>query len=210
MIAIEEINALELFCPNAKCGAVVLTATATSTFVHQGRYWLEDGDGICGLEEQLSQEQRLDKGWNTDLMVGYCQECDEQYVVIEARFIDAQPDEKWQNIYFHLNGEIGQEYNRLVRLVDIVDDTGYLPDKWLLQSHNTPLGRVHTHVFGPFIPAGESPFSPICRENDEHLPEWVRACYILLFLWEDMKKLAVKEKNLVHQEMPKNNDSYED
>ena len=194
--SIIELNLIEgtkfICCPC--CGANLLEVTTTNIAVVKGETWLQDGDCIPGLYEELKNEKRLQFNNDYELLVGTCRYCDGRYYVVELKIANQNigtSEDDFQKIinWFEDNFMNGKSNNFIVTYKG---EQSHIPKEWFAEQINSDKGNAYIHTFGPF--KLESPQSVINRDGikahegddkDTSTP-WHFAKHTLLTLWDDL------------------------
>ncbi|MDP2433970.1 MAG: hypothetical protein Q8O33_18410 [Pseudomonadota bacterium] len=175
---------LDLCCP--ECGTVRLHIYPRGSVIPGGGYFLNDGDTIPGLHQRLADAGKLykDIGFDYERLVGFCPSCDSGYFVVEAKLV-ASPvefDSDYADVYFHLNGDTGQETNLSVSTCQ----PGKPPYVWWASRFETPKGPLLHHCFGPYKLLGITS----CGVSPGDESPWTFASNLLFSTWDALVELA--------------------
>lgn len=182
---------LDLCCP--KCGATRLHVSLHESVVPGGGVWLNDGDTIPGLHQRLADAGKLyeDISFDCALLFGFCPACESDYFVVEAIQVAApiEFESNYADVYFHMNGDRGQETNLTV-LLGLPD-----PDapSWLVRRFDTPKGPLLHHCLGPFPDPSRigGPFGVMaCGTGSQEDSCWIFASNLLFSVWDAMVDLT--------------------
>ena len=138
MIAIEPLSEIGhvVTCPHCRAELFkVFDSRYEATFAG---YLFEDADTIP-IYGALSEKRREGFGWTARLAAGQCPFCTGRLLSISAAFMDVEPDTDTEDVFFHLNGDRGEERNFLAR-------RGV--DCWVLTRFDTPQGPMIEHDSG--------------------------------------------------------------
>lgn len=163
-----------MVCPH--CAAYLMLLDAAECTSQSGDYWLQDGDAVPGVIDQLPGG--YSRGHLAELMVGACRICRGSYWVAEATLMDGT----WGQLYAFIAGD------------PPFDQPGHARNyfgtwrgvNWWLTEQKTPAGIVHQHYFGPFPLADGDLRGPMgvaaCGELAKK-PAWGEARTLLLDVW---------------------------
>jgi hypothetical protein len=124
-------------CPH--CGSALFVVFADRTVYESAPIYFY-GDTISIIRD-LDDSQIDGYGWEATLNAGKCPNCAGPLYEIVATFMDVEPDEDVENIFFHRNGDRGEVTNFLARKGD---------EQWIITRCDTPQGPMLEHAFGPF------------------------------------------------------------
>ncbi len=177
------------------CGAEILRVATHEVEVVGEGYWLHDGDTIFGLLQRLSDEQRA-KGYDYDVLVGRRPCCGRNYFVVQALFVDAVVEEgsEFEYRYLHQNDDPGPETN-FVAHYDGPFVLNGAPKEWRVRQHDTPLGVLHCHMFGPFVLKDDSiigEYGVAACIGGGHENPFQFGSDLLFGLWDDLRKLTAE------------------
>lgn len=175
---IEADQAEAVNCPH--CGQLLLELTQDCVRVVAGGTWLEDGDAVPGVVDQLPGGR--DSGHDACLLVGTCQGCAGHYWVAEATLLAGN----WDQLEAFLAGDAPFDQEAPARFY-----VGARRDApWWMVEQNTPAGPVHQHCFGPFA------LNTIDQLRGAHgvaacgelakAPAWSQARELLLEVWPQL------------------------
>lgn len=172
-----------LTCPTCREG--VFRAHAGRCEPPTGGPWLKDGGIAAGLHLALDEEQRAGGGAFYELLLGDCPFCRGSFYVVEATLgglIDAEA----------LVGATPTKERNYLCTIDQGEPN--VPPLWLVREDDTPVGRRHTHLFGPFEIGNISGQDRVsaCGATSE---AWIRARVMLLTLWDSLR--AAYEQRIV-------------
>jgi hypothetical protein len=172
-----------LNCPC--CGRAVLIALPEKSEVPGGGTWLQDGDTIPGLWDQLTDAQKAPSSFDYELMIGTCPGCQQQYYAVLCNWM--QGDYAELEDYLLRNVPLNEERNYVC--VNEVDMDG-VPRQWLMQEYRTEKGPMQEHWFGPFkLDDDEGVVGPFgvsaCSAGDNDA--WKHASKVLMALWDDLR-----------------------
>lgn len=163
-----------MVCPH--CAAYLMLLDAAECTSQNGDYWLQDGDSVPGVIDQLPGGYA--RGHLAELMVGTCSSCRGSYWVAEATLTNQ--DWAWLEAFIAGDPPFDQpgharNYFGTWRGVN-----------WWLTEQKAPAGIVHQHCFGPFPLADGELRGPMgvaaCGELAKK-PAWGEARTFLLDVW---------------------------
>ncbi len=162
-------------CP--QCGQLLLELTQDCVRVVAGGTWLEDGDSVPGVVDQLPGG--YGRGHDACLLVGTCQGCSGHYWVTEATLLAGD----WDQLEAFLSGDAPFDQEAPARFYA----GAWRGARWWMVEQDTPAGPVHQHCFGPFAleaidelrgPHGVAACGPLAKA-----PAWSQARDLLLEAW---------------------------
>ncbi len=171
---------LELPCPH--CGAALLRVEPKASHTPPGEYWCLDGDTVP-IFSRLTEAQR-DMAFTTELALGRQSCCQKDYYVVQATFFAGAIDPDFEDVYFHRNGDRGEETNFTAE---------HDGRKWFVTRFESDRGPVLEHTFGPFASPNSQWIGPhgvsMCRPGDDPQSPWNVAPDLLLSLWDELQAL---------------------
>lgn len=178
---IEADKAEVIACPH--CGQLLLELTQDCVRVVAGGTWLEDGDSVPGVVDQLPGGYT--RGHDACLLVGTCQGCGGHYWVTEATLLAGD----WGQLDAFLSGEAPFDQEAPARFYA----GAWREARWWMVEQETPAGPVHQHCFGPFalnaIDELRGPIGVAACGQSAKAPAWSQARDLLLDVWP---KLAAR------------------
>lgn len=202
---IEADQSATISCPH--CGLALLTMTQDTLHTVSGQAWLLDGDTVPGVDSAVDSSA-LGGGHMATLMVGACPRCRGAYWVAEATIANGS----WEALEAFLAGsEPFDQDEGPIRTYVLADDgdaefldglepfrlTGLqgrnLSSSWWLIEHDTAIGPIHEHSFGPFPlhdladlsgPSGVASCGTLAMA-----PPWRMARDRLLAAWPELVKI---------------------
>jgi hypothetical protein len=191
-------TSFELYCPACREWPLFV-AYADYSAVPSG-CWLDDGDTVSGVWDELTPSQKSPNAFDYSLMVGRCV-CRKRYYVVTAAFMDTNANEARE--WLHFNREfLGERNYRCLRTLP----AGNVVHEWLLQEFATPLGPMRYHVFGPFrLKKPKDVIGPhgvtSCGTKAGDSP-WTHARELLLEMWDDMRSIQTPGPFTHEREQP--------
>lgn len=162
-------------CPH--CGQQLLELTQGCARVVAGGTWLDDGDCVPGVVDQLPGG--YGHGNDACLMVGTCPGCRGHYWVAEATLLAGS----WDQLDAFLSGEAPLDDEAPARFYA----GSWGRSRWWMVEQETPDGPVHQHCFGPFalsaIDELRGPNGVAACGQRARAPAWSQARELLLEVW---------------------------
>lgn len=165
-------------CPH--CGELLLELTQDCVRVVTGGTWLEDGDAVPGVLDQLPRGR--EGGHDASLLVGSCLACKDHYWVAEATLLAGD----WNQLEAFLGGDAPFDQEAPARFYVGT----WRQSRWWMVEQETPAGPVHQHCFGPFglnsIDTLRGQHGVAACGELAKAPAWAQARDLLLEVWPQL------------------------
>ena len=171
-------------CPS--CGAALLVVGEHEVKAAGGGPWIKDGDTIQGFPWMLTPEQLGKNGYDCVLETGQRPCCGKDYFIFRCVMVNTEADDDFAQTYFYMNRDRGPAtYFTATRG----------KREWLVERHESPLGPVLNHIFGPFkLDAASSVKGPdgVSGRHTASTPgdPWDFSRRALIELWSDLRALS--------------------
>lgn len=163
-------------CPS--CRKALYRQFADRTEDYFEGYLYSDGDTVP-LYHQLGEEQRRG-GWHAALSAGTCPFCAQPFFGLVACFTDAEPDDEFESVYFHVNDDRGEPKHFSARRGE---------ERWLVSHFDTHLGPMLEHEFGPFADTYGGWISEAGVATCSQGGPWDFAIDFLLNRWDELRAM---------------------